>query len=56
MRNKLKGTSVPAAIRQLRQIKMVEMQSGETTRKVLARPTPEQKEILSKLGVPAPGE
>jgi len=55
MRNKLKGTSVPAAIRQLRQIKMVKMEEGERTRFLPTRPTDEQKEILRKLGVPAMG-
>jgi transposase len=55
MRNKLKGTSVPMAIRQLRQIKMVEMVSGGKNSKVPTRPTAEQKEILHKLGVPVPG-
>jgi transposase len=55
MRNKLKGTSVPTAVRQLRQIKMVEMVSGGKTSKVPTRPTAEQKEILHKLGVPALG-
>jgi transposase len=55
MRNKLKGTSVPTAVRQLRQIKMVEMVSGGKTSKVLTRPTVEQKEVLNKLGVPVPG-
>jgi transposase len=53
MRNKLKGTSVPAAIRQLRQIKMVEMVEGGNPRTLPTRPTTEQKEILRKLGVPA---
>jgi len=55
MRNKLKGTSVPTAVRQLRQIKMVEMVSGGKTSKVPTCPTAEQKEILHKLGVPALG-
>ena len=55
MRNKLKGGSVPTAVRQLRQIKLVEMVSGGTTSKVPTRQTAEQKEILHKLGVPVPG-
>jgi transposase len=55
MRNKLKGISVPTAVRQLRQIKMVEMVSGGKTSKVPTRSTAEQKEVLHKLGVPVPG-
>jgi len=55
MRNKLQGTSVPAAIRQLRQIKVVKIEDGEKTRSLPTRPTDEQKEILRKLGVPAMG-
>lgn len=55
MRNKLEGTSVPAALRQLRRIKMVEMVEGKDKRLLPTRPTAEQKEILRKLGVPVPG-
>lgn len=55
MRNKLEGTSAPAAIRQLRQIKVVKIEDGEKTRFLPTRPTDEQKEILRKLGVPAMG-
>ena len=57
MRKKLAGVgvSVPAAIRQLRRIKMVEMVEGDQMRTLPTRPTAEQKEILKKLGVPAPG-
>jgi transposase len=54
MRKKLNGTSVPAAIRQLRQIKMVEIIDADGKRLLPTRTTPEQKEILSKLGVPDP--
>jgi len=55
MRNKLEGTSVSAALRQLRRIKMVEMVEGNEKRLLPTRPTAEQKEILHKLGVPVPG-
>ena len=55
MRNRLKGTSVLTAVRQLRQIKMVEMESGGSTSEVPTRLTAEQRDILNKLGVPAPG-
>lgn len=54
MRNKLKGTSVPTAIRQLRRIKMVEMVEGENLRRLPTRATMEQREILRQLGVPTP--
>jgi transposase len=54
MRKKLNGTSVPAAIRQLRQIKMVEIIDADGKRLLPTRTTPEQKEILLKLSVPAP--
>lgn len=54
MRKKLKGTSVPAAIRQLRRIKMVEMVAGENKQTMPTRVTAEQKDILHKLGVPEP--
>jgi transposase len=54
MRKKLAGTSVPAAIRQLRRIKVVETVEGKGTRAPPTRPTAEQKEILKKLGVPVP--
>jgi transposase len=54
MRKRLAGTSVPAAIRQLRRIKMVEVVEGERKRALTTRPAPEQKEILKKLGVPVP--
>lgn len=54
MRNKLKGISVPAAIRQLRQIKMVEVVEGKKSRILPTRLTAEQKDILNRLGVPAP--
>lgn len=54
MRKKLNGTSVPAAIRQLRQIKMVEIIDSDGKQLLPTRTTPEQKEILSKLGVPEP--
>jgi transposase len=52
MRNKLKGMSVPAAIRQLRRIKMIEMIEGRSTRLMPTRLNAEQEEILRKLGVP----
>lgn len=55
MRKKLKGTSVPTAIRQLKRIKVVEMVEGENLRRLPTRATVEQKEILRKLGVPTPG-
>jgi transposase len=55
MRKKLNGMSVPAAIRKLRQIKMVEILGGDGKRLLPTRTTPEQKEILAKLGVPEPG-
>jgi transposase len=54
MRKKLKGTSVPVAIRQLRQIKMVEILDAGSKRILPTRSTPEQKEILRKLDVPEP--
>lgn len=54
MRKRLNGTSVPAAIRQLRQIKMVEIIDADGKRLLPTRTTPEQKEIISKLGVPEP--
>jgi transposase len=54
MRNKLKGMSVPAATRQLRCIKVIEMTEGGSTRLLLTRLNAEQKEILQKLGVPEP--
>ena len=54
MRKKLGSTSVPAAIRQLRQIKMVEIIDSDGKRLLPTRTTPEQKEILLKLGVPDP--
>jgi len=54
MRKRFDGTSVPAAIRQLRQIKMVEIIDAGGKRLLPTRATPEQKEILSKLGVPEP--
>jgi transposase len=54
MRKKLKGTSAPVAIRQLRQIKMVEIIDANGKRLLPTRTTPEQKEILLKLGVPEP--
>jgi transposase len=55
MRKKLNGMSVPAAIRKLRQIKMVEIIDGDGKRLLPTRTTPEQQEILVKLGVPEPG-
>lgn len=54
MRKKLNGTSVPAAIRQLRQIKIVEIIDADGKRLLPKRTTPEQKEILRRLGVPEP--
>jgi len=54
MRNRLKGVSVPTALRQLRRIKMVEVVEGNNTRILPTRLTAEQKDILSRLGVPAP--
>lgn len=54
MRKKLAGMSVPLAIRQLRRIKMVEITEDNTRRALPTRLTTEQKEILRKLGVPAP--
>lgn len=53
MRRRLKGTSVPAAIRQLRRIKMGEVAMGEKRTLTPTRPTSEQKELLRKLGVAA---
>lgn len=52
MRNKLASTSVPAAIRQLKRIKVVEMLEGKRSRTLTTRTTAEQMEILHKLGVP----
>jgi transposase len=52
MRNKLKGMSVPAAIRQLRRIKMIEMIEGRSTHSMPTRLNAEQEEILRKLEVP----
>lgn len=52
MRNKLAGTSVPAAIRQLKRIKVVEMLEEKRSRTLTTRTTAEQIEILRKLGVP----
>ena len=54
MRNKLDGTSAPAAIRQLKRIKVVEMLEGKRTRTLTTRSTTEQMEILRKVGVPLP--
>jgi transposase len=54
MRKKLNGTSAPVAIRQLRQIKMVEIIDANGKRLLPTRTTLEQKEILLKLGVPEP--
>jgi len=54
LRKKLNGTSVPAAIRQLRQIKMVEIIDADGKRLLPTRTTPEQKEILANLGVQEP--
>jgi transposase len=56
MRNKLAGTSVPAAIRQLKRIKVVEMLEGKRSRTLTTRATTEQMEILRKLGVPLPAK
>ena len=52
MRNKLAGTSVPTAIRQLKRIKVVEVLEGKRSRRLTTRSTSEQMEILGKLGVP----
>jgi len=54
MRKKLAVISVSSAIRQLRRIKVVEITVGNTRRALPTRLTTEQKEILRKLGVPAP--
>ena len=54
MRNRLKGLSVPSALRQLRRIKIVEVVEGNDTRILPTRLNAEQKDILRKLGVPAP--
>lgn len=54
MRNKLKGMSVPTAMRQLRRIKMIELIEGGGTRMLPTRLNFEQKEILRKLGIPEP--
>jgi transposase len=54
MRKRLAGMSVPAAIRQLRRIKMVEVIEGEKIQALPTRLTAEQKETLKKLGVPEP--
>ena len=54
MRNKLASTSVPAAIRQLKRIKAVEMLEGKRSRTLITWSTAEQKEILHKLAVPLP--
>jgi hypothetical protein len=51
MRNRLKGMSVPAAIRLLRQIKMVEIVDGVGKRMLSTRLKAEHKGILEKLGV-----
>lgn len=53
MRRRLDETSVPAAIRQLRRIKMGEIVLGERKTLGPTRPTPEQRELLRKLGVAA---
>lgn len=55
MRRRLKGISVPTAIRQLRQIKMVEMATDGAISRMSTRSTADQKEILRRLGVPVPG-
>ena len=56
MRRRLDGTSVPAAIRQLRRIKMGEIVAREQKTLTPTRPAPEQRELLRKLGVaPIPG-
>jgi transposase len=54
MRKRLKGMSVPAAIRQLRQIKMVEIIDAHGKRLIPTRITSEQREILRNLDVPEP--
>ena len=54
MRNRLRGMSVPAAIRQLRCIKMIEMVEGKDAHPLPTRLNAKQKEILRKLGVSIP--
>ena len=54
MRNKLQSISVPKAIQILRQMKVGELCFGEKTVLMLTAITPEQKEIMKKLGITPP--
>jgi transposase len=54
MRNKLQTLSVPKAMQVLRQIRVGELCIGEKTELMVTALTPEQKEILKKLGVTQP--
>ena len=54
MRNKLQSISVPKAMQVLRQMKAGELCFGDTATLMLTAITPEQKEIMKKLGVTPP--
>lgn len=54
MRNKLQSISVPKALRILRQVKVGELCFGGKTMLLPTTLTPEQKDILKKLGVSQP--
>ncbi len=56
MRKKLVDISVPKAIGMLRRIKTVMLTSPEKNTLMVTRAKAEQKEILRRLGVPAPSE
>jgi hypothetical protein len=56
MRKKLVDISVPKAIGMLRRIKAVMLTSPEKNTLMVTRAKGEQKEILQRLGVPAPSE
>ena len=51
MRNRLKTVSVPKALQSLQQIKMGELEINGKMVNMATRPTTEQKELLTKLGV-----
>jgi len=52
MRTKLKTVSVPKALFQLQRIKVGELAIKGSTRRVLTRPTSEQKQWLASIGAP----
>lgn len=53
MRRELKGiSSVPRAISTLKRIKIADLEMGEKKKRILTRPSAEQKQLLKALGVP----